>query len=64
VWNYYTWCAAVPTDHWVWNEGGPQAYRRSWNAGRTFSALASRVTVEAELEAADVAARLDRMRRG
>ncbi|HUS30507.1 MAG TPA: hypothetical protein VMZ53_18485 [Kofleriaceae bacterium] len=58
---------SVPTERWVWNEGvpsdvpkfqdmrtlliGPPPLQRTWNVGRTFSALAARVSVEEELPA-------------
>ena len=68
----------VPHDVWVWNEGnprdvpmfegvrtllvGPAALQRTWNATRAFSALPSKISVENELDRAEVRALLDRMK--
>jgi hypothetical protein len=69
----------VPTDLWVWNEGSPQdvpmyegirtlligppSIRRTWNVGRSFSALAAKVNVDAEISSAQVRSTLDAMKR-
>lgn len=67
----------VPHEHWVWGEGqprdvpevdgmrtllvGPSAFERSWNAGRTFSALRARVEVSEELPPSAVRETLRRL---
>jgi hypothetical protein len=70
---------AAPTGTWVWGEGlprdvpivdgirtvlvGPPAYSRTWNIGRTFSALPARVDVARELSAAELDEVLARLAR-
>ncbi|HTE49491.1 MAG TPA: hypothetical protein VK698_01375 [Kofleriaceae bacterium] len=67
----------VPHALWVWGEGqprdvadfdgektlliGPAAFERSWNAGRTFSALRARVDLGEELPAGQVREILQRL---
>ena len=69
---------AAPVGTWVWGEGlprdvpaidgvrtvlvGPPAYARTWNIGRTFSALPARIDVVRELGPDEFRAALDRLR--
>jgi hypothetical protein len=87
TWNLYSFRAAaydlargaeVPTDVWVWGEGGardiprfrgrrtlllgPASIERGWNAGRVFSELLAEVTVMRESEGPAVAQMLREMR--
>ena len=68
--------AEVPLEDWVWNEGipadvprldgvpvlvvGPATIERSWNAARTFAALASDVVLEAPLATEELTGWLER----